>query len=275
MSAQLETAPEKLSVSQKQFASALFDCNADVPDALVGGSQERVRRGFNVHRNNVYSTLPECVLAKYPVVQRIVGREFAIAAARVFVARHPPPCPVLLWYGRQFPDFLAAFEPAQTISYLSDVARLEWAIAEAQCAADATAISGDVLATIPLEVIGQATIALHPSLRFVASEHPIYSIWIANTREETAQRLEIKANREVALVVRPRFEVFVLQVDRGFEAFVSALSRNETIDDAILKGSYASPEFAFSDALITLFSSGCISGIAPPNRAACPSTYCM
>ena len=55
----------------------------------------------------------------------------------LFIARHPPQSPALVEFGGAFALFLAAFEPAGSLSYLTDIARMEWARHAAYHAADA------------------------------------------------------------------------------------------------------------------------------------------
>ena len=50
---------------------------------------------------------------RFPAVERLVGEEFFAGMAREFVMAHPPRSPLLLTYGDEFPDFIAAFEPAR------------------------------------------------------------------------------------------------------------------------------------------------------------------
>ena len=47
------------------------------------------------------------------------------AMAREFVRAHPPSSPLLFLYGQEFPAFMETFEPARSIPYLADVARIE------------------------------------------------------------------------------------------------------------------------------------------------------
>ncbi|WP_318530149.1 MULTISPECIES: hypothetical protein [unclassified Rhizobium] len=57
--------------------------------------------------------------------------------ALAYAERHPPRSPLLLFYGDDFADFVATFEPARDLAYLPDVIRLEAARGHAYHAADA------------------------------------------------------------------------------------------------------------------------------------------
>lgn len=69
------------------------------------------------------------------------------------------------------------------IPYLADVARLEAARTEAYHAAEAKALDPLDLADIPPVAWAGARVALHPSVRTVASAWPVASIWRAHRDE--------------------------------------------------------------------------------------------
>ena len=69
--------------------------------------------------------------------------------ARFHVRATPPTSPLLFEYGRDFPAFIEAYEYAQAMPWLADVARIERAWLDAYHAADAAPISAETLAAIP------------------------------------------------------------------------------------------------------------------------------
>jgi len=101
---------------QREFAREL----------LAGGPRLRV------HRETTLAALAGALAATYPVCARLVGDEFFRAAARRFAREVPSRSPDLCDYGAELADWLAAFEPAQALPYLPDVARLEWALHRAR-----------------------------------------------------------------------------------------------------------------------------------------------
>ena len=95
---------------------------------------------LDIYRNTFLLTLTRALRLCFPVVQKLVGEEFFEGAAQIFVAEHPPRSAWLDQYGSAFPDFLHAFSPAESVPYLSDVARLEWAVSGALHAPDQEAL---------------------------------------------------------------------------------------------------------------------------------------
>ena len=172
---------------QRDFAGAVLDREAAVPAPLsckAGGVQ---CRRFGVYRNNVYASLIEVLTGRFPVFARLVGDEFFRAMARVYIEREPPRSAVLLRYGVGFPEFVAGFGPAASVTYLADVAALEWAWHAAYHAPDVTPLSLPELARAA-ERAEDAVLRLHPSLAGVPSPHPVVSIFELNAQEGEVRR---------------------------------------------------------------------------------------
>src|SRR5262249_21356361 len=86
-------------------------------------------------------------------------------------------------YGDTFGAFLAQHPPVAALPYISDVARLEWAIDEVNRAADAAIVPQRVLETLAAvapERLPSVKLRLAARCRLVASDHPILRIWQAN-----------------------------------------------------------------------------------------------
>src|ERR1700730_4163511 len=109
---------------ESNFARALCDRELPVPPGVVAHNSERPQERFAVYRNNVMVSLTGALEARFSATRKIVGEEFFKAAARQFVAAHPPRSPIMMFYGDAFPSFLTGFEPAWRVPYIADVARL-------------------------------------------------------------------------------------------------------------------------------------------------------
>lgn len=202
------------------FARALFD--DALPAGLAPYPPEIARARFAVYRNNVASSLIKALEARFPVIARLVGAAFFKGVAHAFIRAHPPRSPVLMEYGKAFPAFLAAFPPAQSLPYLADVARIEYARGEAYRAADAEPVAPAALAQFTQADPAALCIALHPSLRLVASDHPAFTIWRMNQPGATPQRITAP-QPETTLVARPHDAVITLALSPGEAAFIAAL----------------------------------------------------
>ena len=86
-----------------------------------------VEIAIEVYRNNYRGNLHDTLTLVYPVIEQLVGRDFFRFMTRNFINQHQSRGGNLHHYGKEMASFIAAFEPAKELAYLSDVATLEWA----------------------------------------------------------------------------------------------------------------------------------------------------
>jgi hypothetical protein len=82
---------------------------------------------LSLYQTNIIATLQKALKAIYPTCLKLVGKDFFIRMMSAYIEVTPSISPDLNLYGESFADFIQQFEPANTLPYLSDVARLEWA----------------------------------------------------------------------------------------------------------------------------------------------------
>ncbi|MBX7230020.1 MAG: DNA-binding domain-containing protein [Burkholderiaceae bacterium] len=194
-----------LSQQQGVFASALQDpANTAFLLPLLMGEIETNQKRIGLYRGNVVANAQRALSAIYPVLQEIVGEDFFAGLARAFWKIQAPDSGDWNQYGRQLPYFLAEFEHAQHLPYLSDVARLEWAVHQAVYAADE-----------PENAIrAEPDVLWRPGTQILISSYPIADIWLAHQAsdsDELSQRLEhMRWVEQGALIFRESFAVKVL-----------------------------------------------------------------
>ena len=237
------------------FAAALADPKSAPPPGTRGREDRSDTRRFAVYRNNVAVALIGAIEARYPVTRRLVGDEFFRAMARGFIAGAKPRSPVMLHYGADFPDFVAAFEPARELGYLADVARLESAWVDAYHAADATVLTLETLAGVDPARLGEVIFVFHPAARLLRSEHPAASIWAAHQSNEVRPPQEWRG--EETLITRPDADVRVRILPAEGFAFASALQRGVSLGEA--HATMTSEDFDPGSHLIGLIEAGAIS----------------
>ncbi|MER9586180.1 DNA-binding domain-containing protein [Mesorhizobium sp. M0276] len=238
------------------FAAALFDPALVAPPGLVGPDGQPSPKRFSVYRNNVVVGLIGALKANFPAVCRIVGEEFFDAMARIFVVSEPPTSPILLHYGAGFADFIAGFEPAASLPYLPDVARLERAWLESYHAAEAIPLTPEALAAIPGDRAADLTFSVHPSLRLIWSRFPVLTIWQMNVGDGVPGPVDLTAGGEDVLVMRPAGEVEVRAMPPGGYEFVEALQQGHSLTDAMKVALHADPRFDLSGNIRDLITAG-------------------
>lgn len=242
---------------QSAFARALQGPDESAPVDIRPAPDNGRSPRFDVHRNNRVSSIADQLLATFPAVHRLTGAAFFRAACTVFARRHPPRSPALIRYGQEFGSFLDRFPPAQAVPYLGDVARLEWARAEAYHAGDAEPVDIRCLAAISPARLAEVRVSLHPSLRLLRSCWPVVSLWSATIRPDSQVSVNMDTG-ENALVIRPDLEVEVRSLRPGLFSFVHALQRGEPIREAAQTAGSDCDNFDLAPALQGLFGLGAV-----------------
>jgi hypothetical protein len=219
--------------NQALFADALLHPEQGCPPGLRAhnGSDPGVR--FDVHRNNVVTSLIAALSDTFPVTRQLVGDEFFAAMARLFVIEHPPASPLLYDYGDGFADFIESFGPAASVPYLADMARLERARVRAYHAADAASLSGEQIAaqlSNPM-ALAESHVELHPSLQVVGSDFAIVSLWAAHQGHGEIGEVD-PFRPEAALVLREDDDAAVVRVPVAAARFVRLLGEGATLERA-------------------------------------------
>ncbi len=220
-------------MTQSEFRAALLDPERPAPSGLTDPQGRPAGRRFDVYRNNVTVSLTDALRQAFPVVRALVGDEFFAAMAREFLRAHPPPSPLLMFYGTEFPGFLAAFPPVAHLGYLPDIARLELALRQSYHAADADPVAPEALQSLAPDALVAARLALAPALRLLRSRWPIHAIWSANTRGTPVPKA---VTAEDVLVVRPDYDPEPLCLPEGAAPFVAALMAGDTVGAALGAG---------------------------------------
>jgi hypothetical protein len=247
---------------QKRFSLALLDRTREMPSGIRAAGHDRADRRFNVYRNNVFVSLTEALVARFPVCHALVGDEFFRAMARVFIELSPPRSPILMTYGDDFPNFVDTFPPAHPVPYLGDVARLEAALTRAYHAADASPLTVDELASLTPCRWEQIHVELHPSVQIVTSPYPIVSIWEAHIRPDDHPIID-GSMAEDALVARPDFEVEIHRLPPGAAVFLSVLLTGASLR-AAADAAVADPRFDLITTLSGILAVRIIVGIGSP-----------
>lgn len=251
------------------FAAALLDPDQPAPTGLLGRDGRAAGRRFAVYRNNVVVGLVDALAARFPVVAALVGDDFFRAMAAVFARAEPPRSPLLFRYGDGFPAFIEDFPPAAAIGYLADVARLEWAMGEAAVAADAPALGRGDLAALSPEVLLTAPLALHPSLRCVASPWPILALWRAHLPGARPPEVWPEGG-ETVLVLRDRGDrIVTVALNAGEAACLDGLRAGASFGAAAEAGLAVAADFDAGGFLLTLVDFDAVVGVRAGDFTPC------
>jgi hypothetical protein len=228
---------------QRDFTRSVLQGEATIADRIRPNGLTTAQR-LAVYRNNTFLGLAEALRDGYPVVNRLVGDGFFNGLARAYVAHHPPQSGCLLEYGDRFPAFAAEYPPAQWLPYLPDVARLEWLWQVAFHEADADGLDLSALAAVPAERHGELRLRPHPTARLMASDYPVLRIWEANQEGFAGDDcINLQDGGCRLLLFRPGLDVEIHALDAGDHAFLTALSEDATLTEALEQALIADGRF--------------------------------
>lgn len=252
---------------QRRFATALLDPDAPCPDGLIAWNHSDPARRFAVYRNNVIVSLIDALADAFPVVQQLVGEEFFRAMAGVFVRQAPPQSARLVEYGDGLPAFIAQFEPASTVPYLADVARLERLRVRAFHAADADPLTPKQIAQALAdpERLPMLQVTCHPSLGVLSSRYAIVALWAAHQGLGDLASVN-PALPEIALVIRVGLAVQVIALPPGGDVLIAGFIAGLPLGEAAGLAIAAHPDFDLAAHLALLLRCGALSSFSLPTE---------
>ena len=243
---------------------ALSDDLSDLACAIMRGEEPSPRIAANyphysaaaaieVYRNNYRGNLHDTLAGAYPVIEQLVGKDFFRLLTRQFIAQHPSRSGNLHHYGAEMASFVAAFEPAQVLVYLPDVAALEWASHCAYFADDAASLDIVKLVQIQPEQYAELILHIHPACHLVRSRYPIAAIWHAHQPGANSDfHIDLDSGSSNALVSRQDDFVRVSELLAPDADWLQAIQTGTPLGVATAFTLERHPDFDLQSALLNL-----------------------
>lgn len=249
---------------QQGFATALLDPERAPPEGLCAPGHPDAGRRFQVYRNNVAVALTGALRDAFPVIEKLIGPTNFRNIAGVYARAHPPASPLMMHYGRDFPDFLAAFPPLAHLPYLADVARLEDALRLSYHAADAAPVAAADLAVIAAPDLPACGVRMAPAVHVIRSDWPVHGIWAWNRIPDAPQP---PAGGQNVLITRPDFDPQMQAVPAPDAVFVQRLQAGQSLGAADIAARACDAGFDPAGILGLLLAGRAIAGIRRADRS--------
>jgi len=247
-----------MTVPQNLFGAALLDPARPVPDGLTDARDRDAGRRFNVYRNNVAVSLTEAMHSAFPVIAKLLGKQNMDGLAGMYLRAHPPKTPLMMFYGVDFPDFLANMPQLKHLGYLPDIARLELAMRRSYHAADAVPVDPQFFGLTAPELLLQTSLRLAPAAIVQRSDWPIYDIWRFNT-DPVAPKPNAAA--QDVLITRAEFDPLPHLLPPGGAIWIAALQQGQTLGQALEATLATHPEFDLGPTLALLLQGNAITSL--------------
>jgi Putative DNA-binding domain len=216
---------------QRAVCASLVDRDDGAAAAMLADEPDRL----DIYRNTFVIGVTKALRLSYPAVHLLVGETFFDGAAALFIAQCPPRAAYLDEYGAEFPEFLRDFQPAASLVYLPDVARLEWAVSRAIHAADVPPM--DLTQLSALSPAEQSHVALvpHPSVAVLRTATPADVIWraVLSRDDDALAAVDVDAGPAHLIIERLGTGVEVLRLDAAEWHFAAALCDGRPIEAAL------------------------------------------
>ena len=210
---------------QTRFVEDIFAAGVAAGDGYIRSDGINASPRIDIYRNNVFSNYREALSAVYPVVESLVGEAFFRQAADSYIGAYPSTSGDLNDYGADFAGFLASFPPAAQLTYLPDVARLEWLAEAVFHEADHAPLPLSKLAAVSAERYGELHFTLHPACRIFESAYPVARIWQVNQPDwQDDCSVDLATGGCRLLVCRENFVVVVKPLTGGEFALLNTLA---------------------------------------------------
>lgn len=231
---------------QDDFIDALYQRSVPALAALTE------QPGFSVYRNTVIKACSDALCDNLPSVERLVGRDWLSAAAAIYAHDTPPEDARLIFYGKDFPQFLEHFEPARELPYLADVARLDLLWIDTFTAIEEPALALSTLHGLSAAELAQQCLQPRASTRWQwFAEQPIYSLWRCS-REAQPIPQPLPWQAEGALLYRSAGGVSWQPLEQGGCVFLNACAAGLSLDQASAQALAAQADLDFTDLLARL-----------------------
>jgi len=241
---------------QQQFADALRGRGEAVARYIDGAGLEPAAR-VRIYRNAVAATQTAALRDSYATVYALVGEEFFEVLADRYREQYPSTCGNLQKFGGAMAEFIAVMPEVRHLSYLADVARLDWLRQSAALAADAR--PADVTASAAAAVVPPESlrIRLHPSLHLLQSAHAVLSIfrWC---QAPTGPAPRPDGDAEYVLLWRQDGDVTMTRVEAATYRCIESLGAGRDVASAWATATAVDPQFDLEPCLRDLLTRGLI-----------------
>lgn len=227
-------------------------------------------RGLMAYRAHGHALAERCLAAAYPVVAQLIGEDALRAVARSLWHDDPPQAGDIGQWGHTLADWLTGCADLQALPYLSDLARVEWALHRAASAADAVPDPAS-LGRLAGEDGPALRLQFAPGTALFQSPWPVVDLVHHHLHgqpplEALVARLQTP-DRCHALVVREGWRSEVLELSLTEAAFVAAVLAGrplgEALDAALAAAPADAPPFDFPTWLLQSVQRGHITGVLP------------
>ena len=226
-----------------EFQECFKDLMLDTPEALERPPADLAKfcrkdhmtlpARLGVYRNNIIGSITDMLVATFPLLEKLVGKEFLASMARRFLRDNPPTDGCLNLYGNGFAEFIENFAPAKGLPYLPDMARLELAMNKAYYARDDAPLKAKSLANIAPDSIGDTHLRLRDSVHLIFSPYPLIALQEFCLAEGMGEPPDLEQGQDYLMVYRPYLDIETIALESSEYELLKNLQNKQVLEEAV------------------------------------------
>jgi len=169
---------------QRDMQHYLLGGKSAIADAIVDAPPLPAADRLEIYRNAYRVRLIDALDDAYPVLHAVLGDDDFTALGEAFIAAHPSVHRSIRWYGSELAEFLRQCPPFAEQPIFSELALLEWTLAEVFDSADADPKPRAALSAVDPSAWSELRFVFHPSLRRLDLQWNTAAVWQATSRDE-------------------------------------------------------------------------------------------
>lgn len=189
-------------------------------------------QNMQIYQNNILINLLQTLHQTYPLVEKLVGKDFFHVAAKEYIRRYPSRSGNLYEYGEYFSDFLSEYGPVKELIYLAEVAQFEWLCHTLNIAGEHPGLDINILNRVAPEHYDQIYFVLHPACCIKKFYYPILRV-VELCKSEIDEDLELGEEGIHLLIQRSDGELSFAALSPVDFAFLSSLAEGKSLAAAL------------------------------------------
>jgi hypothetical protein len=248
---------------QSHLLGAILAFGASTPDSYTAqawSAPQPALPPLHPYQGHLRVLAADVLAQAYPTLKALLGAETWPAVAQTFWQQHPPTQGNLHLWGQPFAHWVSQQTAWQAWPYLSDMARLDWAMHESGLA-PTVEFAPDTLKHLADTDAQNLVLHLMPSLRVIRSDWPVMTLYLAhqpnhtNLHWDAAQQAIHKRSAECVCICAGRITPLQLE----WFNWMAALSHQNDHASATSLGALLTQhgsEVDFTDWLTTALTAG-------------------
>lgn len=227
---------QQMCEQQRAFVAHVFDGDKKPSELCAlkhtGLEQFSDEQRLQVYRNNIVIGLRGALAGVYPVIKKLVGNDFFEHVAREYIHQHPSRSGNLHAFGNVFSEYLAGFPGTESLPYLPDVARFEWAYHQAFHAQEDAVLNIQKLSLLDEEANGRLKFQVSSSCCLFSSGYPVLKIWQMNQEGVELEEIDLAEGGVQLVVRRLGFDVVFEPLNKAIFTLLRHLSEGHLFVEA-------------------------------------------